>query len=117
MPTIHTAVHVYPVDGAVQRVGKNETAFSYRDAEYVHVIAAVYPDPADTPKNRTWVRDYWEALHPYSAGGACVNFMMDEGQERVKATYRENYERLAALKRKYDPNNLFRMNQNIQPTA
>jgi FAD/FMN-containing dehydrogenase len=65
-----------------------------------------------------WVRGYWDALHPYSTGGAYVNFMMDdEGQERVKATYRENYEHLVAVKNKYDPTNLFRINQNIKPTT
>ncbi|MFN2617496.1 MAG: BBE domain-containing protein, partial [Thermoleophilaceae bacterium] len=58
---------------------------------------------------------YWEALHPYSAGGAYVNFMMEEGQDRIKATYQDNYDRLVQLKAKYDPNNLFRVNQNIPP--
>jgi FAD/FMN-containing dehydrogenase len=117
VPTVNTALHIYPVDGAVHRVGKDETAFSYRDAGYVHVIAAIYPDPADTPKNMAWVRDYWSELHPYSAGGAYVNFMMDEGEDRIAATYRENYQRLAAIKKKYDPTNLFHMNQNIPPAA
>ena len=64
-----------------------------------------------------WTKTYWEALHPYSAGGAYVNFMMDEGAERVKATYRDNYERLVTLKNMYDPTNLFRVNQNIKPTV
>jgi FAD/FMN-containing dehydrogenase len=64
-----------------------------------------------------WVKNYWEALHPLSAGGAYVNFMMDEGQERVQATYRDNYDRLLTIKNKYDPTNLFRVNQNIRPTA
>ena len=111
-------MHIYPVSGAAQRIGKEDTAFSYRDANFVHVIAAMYPDPADTPKNRAWVREYWEALHPHSAGGAYVNFLMaDEGQDRIAATYRGNYSRLAALKKKYDPGNLFRLNQNIEPLA
>ena len=117
IPTVESATHIYPLSGAVQRVGRGETAFSYRDAEFVHVISAVYPDPADTPKNIAWVREYWSALHPYSAEGAYVNFMMDEGEDRIKATYRENYERLVALKNKYDPTNLFHMNQNIKPTV
>ena len=80
-------MHIYPVSGAAHRVGKNDTAFCYRDANYVHVIAAMYPDPADTAKNVAWVRDYWSALHPHSAGGAYVNFLMDEGEDRIKATY------------------------------
>lgn len=116
IPTIESVAHIYPLGGAVQRVGRGETAFSYRDAKFVHIIGAVYPDPADTPKNIAWVREYWSALHPYSAEGAYVNFMMDEGDERIKATYRDNYERLVALKNKYDPTNLFHMNQNIKPT-
>ena len=115
VPTFNTAVHIYPVDGAVHRVGKNETAFSYRDANFAEVMAAVYPDPADTPKNKAWVQDFFSALHPSSAGGAYVNFMGEEGEDRVKASYRENYSRLAQIKRKYDPTNLFHVNQNIKP--
>ena len=79
------------------------------------VIAGVDPDPANAEKIRSWAVDYWEALHPYSAGGAYVNFMMDEGQERVQATYRDNYTRLARTKAQYDPDNLFHVNQNIKP--
>ena len=115
VPTFHAAVHIYPVSGAVHRVGKSETAFSYRDANFAEVMAAVYPDPADTPKNRAWVQDYWSALHPHSAGGAYVNFMGEEGDDRIKASYGGNYARLAQIKRKYDPTNLFHMNQNIKP--
>jgi FAD/FMN-containing dehydrogenase len=117
VPTFNTAVHIYPVSGAAHRVKSDETAFSYRDADFVHVLAAIYPNPADTPKNMEWVRQYYEALHPHSAGGAYVNFMMEEGQERVMASYRDNYARLAALKKKYDPDNLFHINQNIKPPA
>ncbi len=117
VPSIQSAMHLYPINGMVHQVGKNETAFSYRDAQFVHVIAAMYPDPADTPKNMAWVREYWSALHPYSAEGAYINFMMNEGEDRIKATYQENYERLVALKNKYDPANLFHMNQNIKPTV
>lgn len=77
------------------------------------VIVVVDPDPANKEKITSWTKRYWEALHPYSAGGAYVNFMMDEGEERVEATYGGNYERLVKIKDKYDPNNLFRVNQNI----
>jgi FAD/FMN-containing dehydrogenase len=115
IPTFNSAMHIYPVSGAANRVGKNDTAFSYREAKYVHVLAAMYPNPADTAKNVAWVRDYWSALHPYSAGGAYVNFLMDEGDDRIKATYRDNYDRLVSVKRRYDPDNLFRSNQNINP--
>ncbi|SYZ74434.1 FAD linked oxidase domain protein [Candidatus Zixiibacteriota bacterium] len=115
IPTFNSALHIYPVSGAANRVGKGETAYNYRDAKYVHVIAAMYPNPSDTEKNMKWVRDYWESLHPHSSGGAYVNFMMDEGEDRIAATYRDNFSRLALIKRKYDPDNLFRMNQNIKP--
>jgi FAD/FMN-containing dehydrogenase len=117
VPTVNTAVHIYPVSGAAHRVSRDETAFSYRDAGFTHVIAALYPDPADTPKNKTWVQNYWSELHAHSAGGAYVNFMMEEGEERVAASYRDNYKRLAQVKAKYDPNNLFHVNQNIKPNG
>jgi FAD/FMN-containing dehydrogenase len=117
VPTVNTAVHIYPVSGAAHRVGRGETAFSYREAGFTHVIAALYPDPADTPKNKTWVQNYWSELHPHSAGGAYVNFMMEEGEDRVAASYRDNYKRLAQVKAKYDPTNLFHVNQNIKPNG
>jgi FAD/FMN-containing dehydrogenase len=106
---------MYPIDGAAHDVGESETAWSYRDARWAQVIVGVDPDPAKAPELRDWAVGYWEATHPYSAGGAYVNFMMDEGQERVKATYRENYAWLARVKATYDPENVFRVNQNIQP--
>ena len=115
LPTIHSATHFYPVNGAAHRVGKNDTAFSYRDANFALVIVGVDPDPANKGKITQWCKDYFDAVHPYSAGGAYVNFMMEEGQERVKASFRDNYERLAAVKNKYDPTNFFRVNQNIRP--
>jgi hypothetical protein len=117
LPTMHSTMHLYPVDGAAHRVGENDTAFSYRDARWAEVIVGVDPEPANKDKVVSWCRDYWEAAHPYSAGGAYVNFMMDEGQDRIQATYRGNYERLTAIKKKYDPGNLFRVNQNIRPAA
>jgi hypothetical protein len=115
LPTPLSTMHMYPVNGVAHRVGKNDTAWSYRDATWCMVIVGVDPDPANRDQIVTWARNYWQALHPYSAGGAYVNFMMDEGEERVKATYRGNYERLAAIKAKYDPANVFRVNQNIAP--
>ena len=117
LPTPLSTMHLYPIDGAAHRVGKNDTAFNYRDATWSMVIAGVDPDPAKCDRITAWAREYWEALHPYSAGGAYVNFMMEEGEDRVKATYRDNYERLVAIKNKYDPTNLFRLNQNIKPTG
>ena len=113
---MQSTMHLYPIDGAVHRVGKDDTAFSYRDARWAQVIVGVDPDPANAPAITEWASDYWEALHPYSAGGAYVNFLMDdEGSGRVKATYGDNYDRLVEVKRRYDPDNLFRVNQNITP--
>jgi hypothetical protein len=97
-------------------VGSNETAFSYREATWSEVIVGVDPDPSRAPEITAWTKEYWDAVHPYSAGGAYVNFMMDEGQERVQATYRDNYPRLVEVKNRYDPTNLFRVNQNIKPS-
>ncbi len=108
-------VHIYPIDGAAHRPGRGDTAFSYRDANFAVVIVGVDPDPANKNAVAQWCKDYFDAVHPYSAGGAYVNFMMDEGQERVKASFRDNYTRLASVKKTYDPTNLFRVNQNIRP--
>jgi len=112
-----STMHLYPVNGAARRVSKNDTAYSFREALFAEVIVGVDPDPANAEKITKWCKDYWEALHPYSAGGAYTNFMMDEGQERIQASYRDNYQRLAAIKKKYDPKNFFRVNQNIRPAA
>jgi hypothetical protein len=117
LPTMHSTMHLYPVNGSVHRVGKSETAFSYRDVTWAEVIVGVDPDPANKERITTWTKEYWDALHPYSAGGAYVNFLMDEGQDRVQATYRENYQRLTVAKKKYDPTNFFRVNQNIHPAS
>jgi FAD/FMN-containing dehydrogenase len=115
IPTINSAVHIYPMDGAIHDVSTTDTAFAYRDVRFVHIIAATSPEPAPMPVWREWVRDYWAALHPHSAGGGYVNFLMDEGEGRVASSYIGNQERLAAVKAKYDPENLFRVNQNIKP--
>ena len=116
-PTLHSSMHLYPIDAAVHRVGRRETAFAWRDARWAAVFIGVSPDPAQRDEIATWCNDYWSALHPHSAGGAYVNFMMDEGQERVQASYRDNHARLASIKAKFDPGNLFRVNQNIRPAA
>jgi hypothetical protein len=115
IPTMLSTMHLYPLNGAAQRVGKTDTAYSFREALFAEVIVGVDPDPANAEKITNWCKSYWEALHPYSAGGAYINFMMEEGQDRVQATYRDNYKRLVAVKKKYDPNNFFRVNQNIRP--
>ena len=116
LPSMHSTMHLYPINGAASRVGKKDTAWNYRDANWAQVMVGVDPNPANNEKIISWTKNYYDALHPYSAGGAYVNFMMVEGEDRVKATYGDNYERLVAIKNKYDPNNLFRVNQNIRPT-
>ena len=117
LPTMHSTMHIYPINGAVHRVGRGDTAFSFRDANFAQVIVGVDPDPANNERMIAWARDYWAALHPHSAGGAYLNMMMDEGPDQVAAAYRDNYPRLAAIKARYDPDNLFRVNQNITPGA
>src|SRR5207245_1355692 len=115
LPTMHSTMHLYPINGAASRIGKNDTPWSYRDANWAQVMVGVDPDPANKEKITAWCKGYYDALHPYAAGGAYVNFMMDEGEDRVKASYRDNYDRLVQIKKKYDPKNLFRVNQNIKP--
>ena len=115
LPTWKSTMHMYPIDGAAHDVDPGETAWAYRDATYASVFAGVDADPTNAGTIRDWSVGYHEALHPFSAGGAYVNMMMDEGEERVRASYRDNYDRLAAVKRTYDPDNLFRVNQNIRP--
>jgi hypothetical protein len=118
VPTLLSTMHLYPIDGAAARVGRNQTAFSFRDAEYSMVICGIDPDQANAELITKWTRDYWAAIEPYSLGGIYVNFLMeDEGAGRVKATYRDNFERLVEIKTKYDPDNFFARNQNIQPRA
>lgn len=117
LPTMHSTMHLYPIDGAVHRVGQTDTAWAYRDVNFSQVIAGVDPDPANAELVKRWAVDYWDAIHPYSAGGAYVNFMMDEGQDRVRATYGPNYQRLSEIKAQYDPANVFHINQNIRPAG
>jgi FAD/FMN-containing dehydrogenase len=114
-PTLHSTMHLYPVDGAVQDLGPGDTAFRHRDALWSQVIVGVDPDPGKADELRSFAVDYWEALHPYSAGGGYVNMMMEEGRDRVRASYGENYERLARIKAEVDPDNVFRINQNVEP--
>ncbi len=117
LPTWQSTMHLYPVNGKVNRVGETDTAFAHRDAVWSEVIVGVDPDPANRERIIDWARAYYDALHPFGAGGAYVNFMMEEGVDRIQATYRGNYDRLAAIKAKYDPGNFFRVNQNIRPAA
>ena len=115
LPTMQSTMHMYPIDGVASKVKPDATPWGYRDARYAQVIVGVDPDPGNKDKLVKWARDYWNAVHPHNLPGAYVNFMMaDEGDDRVKATYGKNYKRIAAIKKKYDKTNLFRVNQNIR---
>ena len=115
VPVVNSTVHIYPINGAVHRVASEATAFAYRDANFATVIAGMWPDPAENAANTKWVRDYYDATAPHSEAGGYVNFMAGDDQDRIKANYRGNYQRLVEVKRAYDPDNLFRLNQNIKP--
>jgi FAD/FMN-containing dehydrogenase len=115
LPAVNSTMHIYPINGACHRVAPDATAFAYRDANFATVIAGMWPDPADNDAGIQWVRDYYEATSPYSEEGGYVNFMSDDDQDRVPANYRGNYDRLVEVKKRYDPDNLFHLNQNIKP--
>ena len=115
LPTMHSTMHMYPINGAAGRVGADDTAWGYRDATWAQVIVGVDPDPGKKDQLIDWARTYWDALHPHSMEGSYVNFMMEEGAGSVQSSYRSSYDRLAAIKAKYDPANFFRVNQNIPP--
>ncbi|MDF6043389.1 FAD-binding oxidoreductase [Streptomyces sp. JH14] len=118
LPTDLSTTHLYPVDGAAHRIGADDTAWAYRDAVWSGVIAGIDPDPDKAETLRQWCVDYWEELHPHSMGGTYVNFMgTGETPDRVRASYRDHYDRLAAVKRAYDPDNVFHVNHNIEPAA
>ena len=109
-------MHLYPIDGKAGQIKNSDTPWCYRDAACgARLMVGVDPDPGNKEKISEWAKDYWNALHPHSAGGAYVNFMMEEGDDRIRATYGKNYDRLAKIKKRYDPTDLFRVNQNIKP--
>ena len=115
VPVVNSTMHIYPINGAASRVASDATAFAYRDANFATVIVGGWPDPAQNEANTKWVRDYYDAIAPYSEEGGYINFMSGDDQGRIKANYKGNYERLVDVKRKYDPDNLFHVNQNIKP--
>jgi hypothetical protein len=117
VPCVESTMHLYPIDGACQRVSSDATPFAHRDARFACNIAGMWPDAADNERNVRWVRDYWEAVHPHSQEGGPPNFMSADDQDRIRANYRGNFDRLVAVKQKYDPENLFHMNQNIDPAG
>ena len=117
IPVVNSTMHIYPINGACHRVTSDATAFAYREASFATVIAGMWPEPADNDSNTKWVKDYYQALEPHSLAGGYVNFMAGDDQDRVKVNYKDNYGRLASIKQKYDPGNLFHLNQNIKPAG
>jgi len=115
VPAMTSTMHIYPINGAVHKVASDDTAFAYRDANFATVIAGMWPDPAQNKDNIKWVRDYYDATAPLSEEGGYINFMAEDDQSRIKANYKGNYNRLVQAKKKYDPDNLFHVNQNIKP--
>jgi FAD/FMN-containing dehydrogenase len=117
LPSVNSTVHIYPINGACNRVASDATAFAYRDAKFATVVAGMWEDPADNDNNIEWVRGYYKALEPHSSLGGYVNFMAADDQHRIEHNYKGNFERLREIKSRYDPDNLFHMNQNIQPAG
>jgi FAD/FMN-containing dehydrogenase len=115
VPVVNSTVHIYPINGACHRVARDATAFGHREATFATVIAGMWPNPADNNRNIAWVRDFYEATAPHSKEGGYINFVSGDDQDRVRANYGDNYDRLVDVKRKYDPDNLFRLYQNIRP--
>ena len=115
VPVVNSTVHLYPINGACHDVAADATAFGHRDAKYAVVIAGMWPDAADNDANTQWVRDYYAAIEPHCQPGGYVNFASADDQSKVAANYGANYPRLREVKREYDPDNLFHLNQNIQP--
>ncbi len=120
VPSPYSMLALFQLGGAAGRVGKDETAFYHRDAGYHMFLASIWEDAADDGKNIRWVRETWDAIRPFAADGVYVNEMGDEreGEARIREAYGPTtYQRLVALKNRYDPTNLFRLNPNIKPTA
>jgi FAD/FMN-containing dehydrogenase len=115
VPEMTSTMHIYPINGACNRVPADATAFAYRDAAFATVIAGMWPDAENDERNIAWVRDYYDAIAPHSEEGGYINFMAGDDQDRIRANYRGNYDRLQQLKAKLDPGNVFRHNQNIAP--
>ena len=116
IPTWRSTMHLYPIDGAAHKISDDAMAWNERKARFSSVIVGIDDDPENVEAITSWAKSYWEELHPHSTGGGYINFLMgDEGDERVRATYGGNFDKLASIKKKYDPDNLFQVNQNISP--
>jgi FAD/FMN-containing dehydrogenase len=117
VPEVSATMHLYPINGACHRVAPDESAFAYRDASFAQVIVAAWQDPAVDEERIRWVRDYHAATAPYAEPGGYVNFMAGDDSGRVQDNYRGHYQQLAKIKMRYDPDNVFHLNQNIRPAA
>ena len=118
VPSPNSVILLFQLGGATSRLPQNHTAYFHRDAVYHWEVIPIWQDAADDEKNIGWARELWDAFAPFTSKGVYVNTMVDEGQERVVAAYgEETYKKLTALKKKYDPTNLFRLNQNIKPAV
>ncbi|RFU19794.1 FAD-binding oxidoreductase [Geodermatophilus marinus] len=115
VPVVNSTMHLYPINGAVHDVASDATAFGHRDASFAAVIAGMWPDPGDNEANVRWVREYHAAIAPHSAPGGYTNFASADDAHKAAENYGANHERLRELKRRYDPGNLFHLNQNIRP--
>jgi len=115
VPVVQSTTHIYPINGAVHDVAPEATAFGHRDAKYATVIAGMWPEPAQNDANIKWVRDYFKAIAPHSDEGGYINFLAGDDMDRVRANYGRSYDRLVEIKAKYDPDNVFRFNQNLSP--
>jgi FAD/FMN-containing dehydrogenase len=116
-PSPLSAIMIQTVCGAARRADSDATAFAHRRLPYAPVIVTQWLDAADTEKNVRWTRDFWRALQPFAGTGVYVNDLSHDDEERVRIAFGANYERLAALKKKYDPDNFFRLNPNIKPAG
>jgi FAD binding domain/Berberine and berberine like len=110
-----TTLHLYPLRGAIDRARGGATAYAHRKAHFVTAVIATWLEPAQSEAHIEWARGLSQAMQPFTTGGVYVNFLGDEGTERVRAAYGDNYQRLVAVKQRYDPTNFFHLNQNIQP--
>jgi FAD/FMN-containing dehydrogenase len=117
VPEVSATMHLYPINGACHRVAADESAFAYRDATFAQVIVAAWQDPAVDEDRIRWVRDYYAATAQYAEPGGYVNFMASDDDGKVQDNYRGHYQQLAEIKTRYDPANLFHLNQNIRPAV
>jgi FAD/FMN-containing dehydrogenase len=116
VPSPRSLVIFQQYGGAVSRVGQDDTAFGHREAQYNFIAASAWTDPAASEQHLHWAREAWDIMKPFSTGGVYVNNLAEEGEEQVRAAYGPHYDRLVAVKNKYDPTNFFRLNANIKPT-